>query len=78
MLKVVGKNNNSFTLRNLVQYMYLRTSPKRPLKKKTINGFQDLLSLNAGQKYCRLLSWIVSTSAKLPLVIKTLLLSIFE
>ena len=26
---------------------------KRPLKKKTEIGFQDQLSLNAGQKYCR-------------------------
>ena len=39
-------------------------------------GFQDPLSLNAGQKYCRLLplghSAILSTFIKLPLVIKTL------
>ena len=25
--------------------------------KKTKNGFQDQLSLNAGQKYCRMLPW---------------------
>ena len=28
---------------------------KRPLKKKTKIGFKDRLSLNAGQKYCRML-----------------------
>ena len=36
----------------LIQYTCL----KRPLKKKIKNGFQDRLSLNAGQKYCRMLS----------------------
>ena len=35
---------------------YSKTCRKRPLKKKTKSGFQDLLSLNAGQKYCRMLS----------------------
>ena len=37
-------------------------------------GFQDLLSLNAGQKYCRMLqgdhSAIISTFIKLPFIIK--------
>ena len=33
-----------------------RKSPERPLKKKIKNGFQDQLSLNAGQKYCRMLA----------------------
>ena len=50
--------------------------------KKTKNGFQDQLSLNAGQKYCRMLqgehSAILSTFIKLPFVIKTFVLSIFE
>ena len=44
-------------------------------KKKTKIGFQDRLSLNAGQKYCRMLQWehsaILSTFIKLPFVIKT-------
>ena len=35
--------------------MYSKTCLKRPLKKKTKIGFQDRLSLNAGQKYCRML-----------------------
>ena len=30
--------------------MYSKTCLKRPLKKKTKNGFQDRISLNAGQK----------------------------
>ena len=50
--------------------------------KKAKNGFQDRLSLNAGQKYCRMLqrehSAILSTFIKLPVVIKTFVLSIFE
>ena len=50
--------------------------------KKTKIGFQDQLSLNAGQKYCRMLqgehSAILSTFIKLPVVIKVFVLSIFE
>ena len=61
---------------------YSKTCLKRSLKKKTKIGFQDRLSLNAGQKYCRMLqgehSAILSTFIKLPFVIKTFVLSIFE
>ena len=50
--------------------------------KKTKIGFQDRLSLNAGQKYCRMLqgehSAILSTFIKLPFAIKSFILSIFE
>ena len=48
--------------------------------KKTKIGFQDQLSLDAGQKYCRMLqghSAILSTFIKLPFVIKIFVLSIF-
>ena len=45
-------------------------------------GFQDQLSLYAGQKYCRMLqgehSAILSTFIKLLFVIKTFVLSTFE
>ena len=34
---------------------YSKTCLKQPLKKKTEIDFQDRLSLNAGQKYCRIL-----------------------
>ena len=51
------------------------------LKKIKID-FQYHLSLNAGQKYCRMLqgehSAILSTFIKLPFVIKMFVLSIFE
>ena len=51
-------------------------------KKKTKIGFQDRLSLNAGQKYCRMLqgehSAILSTFIKLPFVINIFVLSSFE
>ena len=55
---------------------------KRPLSKRPKIGFQDQLSLNAGQKYCRMLqvehSSILSTFIKLPFVVKIFVLSIFE
>ena len=44
-------------------------------KRRPKIGFQDQLSLNAGQKYCRMLplehSAILSTLIKLPVVFKT-------
>ena len=42
-------------------------------KRRPKNGFQDRLSLNAGQKY----SAILSTFIKLPFIIKVFVLSIF-
>ena len=61
---------------------YSRTCLKLPLKKKTKIGFKDQISLNAGQKYCRMPqeehSAILSTFTKLPLIIKIFVLSIFE
>ena len=63
-------------------WLYSKTCLKGPHKKKTKIGFQDRLSLNAGQKYCRMLqgehSAILSTFIKLPFVIKIFVLSIFE
>ena len=47
-----------------------KTCLKRPLLKRPKIGFQDQLSLNEGQKYCRMLqgehSAILSTFNKLP------------
>ena len=51
-----------------------KTCVKRPLSKRTKIGFQDQISLNAGQKYCR----ILLTFMKLPFVIKIFVLSIFS
>ena len=49
---------------------------------KTKIGFQDLLLLNAGLNYCRMLqvehSAILSTFIKLPFSIKIFVLSIFK
>ena len=63
-------------------YMYSKTCLKGPLSKRHKIVFQDRLSLKAGQKYCRMLqgehSAILSTFSKLPFVIKTFVLSIFE
>ena len=54
-------------------HIYSETCIKRPLSKRPNIGFQDQLSLNAGQKYCRMLpkehSAILSTFIKLPFVI---------
>ena len=61
---------------------YSKTCLKRPLKKRRKIGFSDRLSLNAGEKYCRMPQWvhsaILSTFIKLPFVIKICVLSIFE
>ena len=66
----------------LIEIMCSKTCVKQPLSKRQKLGFQDKLSLNAGQKYCRMLqgehSAILSTFIKLPSVIKIFVLSIFE
>ena len=55
---------------------------KLSLSKRPIIGFQDQLSLNAGQKYCRMLqrehSAILLTFIKLRFVMRIFVLSIFE
>ena len=52
------------------------------LKRKPKIGFQDRLSLNAAQKYCRMLplehSAILLSCIKLPIIIKIVVLSIYE
>ena len=60
---------------------YIKACVKRPLLKRQNIGFQDQLSLNAGQKYCRMLqaerSAIILTFIKLPaFVIKSFVLSL--
>ena len=61
---------------------YSKTCLKQPLTKKTKIGFQDRLSLNAGQKYCRVLqgehSAILSTFVKLLFVNNIFVLSILS
>ena len=65
-----------------MRFLYSKTCVKQPLSKRLKIGFQDQLSLNAGQKYCKMLqrehSAILSTLIKLPVVIKFFVLSIFE
>ena len=59
---------------------YSKTCVKRPLTKRPKTGFQDKLSLNADQKYCRMLQWEhsaqLSTFIKLLFVVKIFVLSI--
>ena len=61
---------------------YRKTCVKWPLTKRLNIGFQDQLSLNAGQKYGRMLqgehSAIRSTFIKLPVVVYIFILSIFD
>ena len=38
--------------------VYNKTCLKRPLKRRSKIVFQDRLSLNAGQKYCRMLQGV--------------------
>ena len=67
---------------NLILIAYNKTCVKRPLSKSPNIGFQDQISLNADQKYCRILqgehSAIFSIFIKVPFAIKILVLSIFE
>ena len=82
---------NTFHIRNMLkmgtcfvctEQLYSKTCAKRPFSKRPNICFQCQLSLNTGQKYCRMLpgehSAILSTIIKLPIVIKIYVLSIFE
>ena len=64
--------------KQLLWYLHV----KWPLSKRPNIGFQDQLSLNAGQKYWKMLqrehSAILSAFIKLPFFIKIFVLSIFE
>ena len=64
------------------QKIYSKTYVKRPFWKRPQIGFQDQLSHNESQKYCGMLqgehSAILSNFIKLPIVIKIVVLSIFE
>ena len=59
---------------------YSRTCVKWPFSKRPKIGFQDQLSLNAGQKYCRMLQGehcaILLPFIKLPFAIKIFVLPI--
>ena len=65
-----------------IQIRYSKTRIKQPLSKRQKIGFQDQFSLNAGQKYCRMLqgehSAILSTFMKLPFFINIFVLSNFD
>ena len=62
--------------------MNSKTCVKQPLTKRPQIGFQDQLSLNGGEKYCRMPqgehSAILSNFIKLPFAIKIFVLSFFE
>ena len=84
LIKKWGCIVHKHILSNIIrlQKRYSKTCLKRPLSKSPKIGWQDQLSLNAGQKYCRMLqgelSAILSTFIKLPFVNKIIVLSIFE
>ena len=66
----------------MLHFVYSKTCVKWPFSKRPKIGFQDHLSLNAGQKYCRMLqgehSAILLTCIKRPFVIQIFVLTIFE
>ena len=68
--------------RAFLSFHYSKTCVKQPHSKRPKIGHQDQLSLNADQKYCKMLqgehSAILSTFNKLPFVFKIFVLSIFE
>ena len=72
-----GEDNRCFYIA-----IYSQICLKQPLSKRLKIGFQDQLSLKAGQRYCRMLqgehSAILLTFIKLPFVVKTIVLSFFE
>ena len=72
----------SFTSSEKPDQIYSKTCVKRPLPKRPKIGFQDQLSLYAGQKHCRMPkgghSAILLTFIKLPFVIKIFVVSVFE
>ena len=78
-----NNNDGNSTIRKInIIHVYSTTCLKQPLKKRPKIGLKDRLSLNAGQKYCRMLplehSAILLTFIKLPFAIRTFILSIFE
>ena len=66
--------------------LYSKLYEKRQLSKRPLIGFQDQISLNAGQRYCRMLplelplehSAILLTFIKLPFVIKIFFVYLFK
>ena len=71
----------SYYPESISQAEYSKACLKRPLSKRPKIAFQDQLSLDAGQKYCRMLQGehsaaILSTFIKLPFVFKMFVLSI--
>ena len=72
----------SISFATLSNIQYSKTCVKWPLSKRPKIGYQYQLSLNAGQKYCRMLqgehSAILSSFIRQLFVIKIFVLSIFE
>ena len=62
--------------------LYIKPCVKPSLSKRPKIGFQDQLSLNAGQQYCRIAprehSAVLLTFIKLPFVVKIFVLNFFE
>ena len=80
--QVVVKHGWQKFYRTLIIYSRVKSVLSGHSKRTPKIGFQYQLSLNAGQKYCRMLqgehSAILPTFIKLPFVIKIFVLSIFE
>ena len=72
-------NHQLMAPRGILAGTYSKTCVKWPLSIRPKSGFQDQLSLNAGQKYCQgVHSAILLTFIRLLFVSKIFVLSIFE
>ena len=82
MTLVKANTDTNHTILTVDIMTYSKTCVKRPFSKRQKIGFQDQLSLNAGQKYCRMLqgehSAILLIFIMLQFVIKIFGLSIFD
>ena len=62
-LKLKGKMDlrspPNVDIEGLIQPRYSKTCLKQPLKNRQRKGLKDRRELNAGQKYCRMLSWSI-------------------
>ena len=83
---IVVCGHSLLSYRDKPEYQHFTCTVKPVLsghsKNRPKNGFQDRISLNAGQKYCRMLqredSELLLAFIRLPFVIKVFVLSIFE
>ena len=58
--KALISSKTCLTLSSCKTYMYSKNCLERPIKNTQNKGLKDRWYLNAGRKYCRMLSWSIS------------------